>query len=86
MTQQQRIGVEFSHSISLQVMRLRIPSDRIVSTLSLTRDLGIDISAHGITNQDLLELIRAAKTELKYRGIEAAEKPVARGSYVPLAD
>jgi len=81
MTQQQRIGVEFSHSISLQVMRLRIPSDRIVNTLSLTRDLGIDISAHGITNQDLLELIRAAKTELKYRGIEAAEKPVARGSY-----
>jgi len=67
---EQQLSIEFSHTGTLNVMRLRVPADRITSVLSMG-ELGIDLNLHATNNSDLLELIRAAQAELVERGVES---------------
>jgi len=73
--EKKQMSISFSHPGTLNVMKLRLPADRITSILSMG-DIGIDVSIHDTSNHDLLELIRAAQAELVVRGVKAADKPV----------
>ena len=76
MQDKRQLEITFSHTGTLNVMKLRVPCDRITSILNFGADLGIELAMHATSNHDLVELIRASQAELVERGfVKAADKP-----------
>ena len=72
MQDKRQLEITFSHTGTLNVMKLRVPCDRITSILNFGADLGIELAMHATSNHDLVELIRASQAELVERGVKPA--------------
>jgi len=72
MQDKRQLEIIFSHTGTLNVMRLRVPADRITSILNFGADLGIELAMHDTSDHDLLTLIRGAEAELVERGVKPA--------------
>ena len=72
--EKKRLEIKFSHSNTLNVMKILVPFDHITSVLSMG-EVGVDVGIHEVSNHDLLEFIRASQAELAARGfVKAADK------------
>ena len=71
MQDKRQLKISFSHTGTLNVMRLLVPSERITSVLNMGTT-GIDLSMHDTSDHDLLTLIRGAQAELVERGVKPA--------------
>ena len=70
MQDKRQLEITFSHTGTLNVMKLLVPSERITSVLNMGTT-GIDLSMHDTSDHDLRTLIRGAEAELVERGVKS---------------